>query len=815
MFGGLLSGAASWNLDQQPSLPSLRFDRLLAFSPVLCSCGHSRKPFNVGQSAQSWDMTASELPANGMTQTASSPYKLLLATFFAAILMSAALLFAVQPMFTKMVLPRLGGAAAVWSVAMVFFQATLLAGYAYAHLLTRFAPGRASVLIHLAVLLIACSALPLHIASGWGQPPSRGEAFWLLGLFAASIGLPFFALAANGPLMQAWFVRTDHPSARDPYFLFAASNIGSFLALISYPILVEPLLRLGEQTWLWTVGYYVLILLIAACGVLLLRSANLSPAAATAGSEETAPPTWRDRLAFVGLAAVPSGLLLAVTLHISTDAAAVPLFWVVPLAIYLLTFVITFQSQPVVPHWLVIKAFPFVIVALAVLMIISPFSTIVGIAPVHLSAFFVIALLCHGELARRRPAPQFLTAFYMWISAGGMIGGIAVGLMAPQAFNWVAEYPLLIALSVLCMPGLALPTKGNGQYLLFGVLAMAAAQLTVLMSSGVKLDDNLITLSIGALLGLTVVFWQAPLAFAAIIAFVLVLGHYQYNDAINNFVVRNFFGVLAAAETPNGRFRILWHGGIGQGAQRIRDRDGNPVTGRPEMISEFQAGAGIAQIFDAVRARAGGPISYAVVGLGTGSLTCQARPEDDAIYYELDRDVIRIARNPKLFNFVSECRPKIPIVQGDARLTIANALDASYDLIFVDAFIGGAIPIHLLTSEAMAVYLRKLKPNGIVAIHVSNYHLELATVVAGVAHANGAITRLYDGGDVQEDASEQKWVPIVAAVAGKDEDFGALANSRFWPVLPADPAQRVWTDDYSNVLGALLRRLRQRSESLP
>src|SRR5437868_863374 len=319
-------------------------------------------------------MIASELPAKGMTQAASAPYNLLLAAFFAAILMSAALLFAVQPMFTKMVLPRLGGAAAVWSVAMVFFQATQLAGYAYAHLLTRFVPGRASVLIHLALLLIACSALPLHLAGGWDQPPSRGEAFWLLGLFAASIGLPFFALAANGPLMQAWFVRTDHPSARDPYFLFAASNIGSFLALISYPILVEPLLRLGEQTWLWTVGYYVLILLIAACGVLLLRSDNLSPAA----RQKTAPPTWRDRLAFVGLAAVPSGLLLAVTLHISTDAAAVPLFWVVPLAIYLLTFVITFQSQPVVPHRLVVRVFPVVIVGMVVLIIINPFSTIIG-----------------------------------------------------------------------------------------------------------------------------------------------------------------------------------------------------------------------------------------------------------------------------------------------------------------------------------------------------------------------------------------------------------------------------------------------------
>jgi len=757
-------------------------------------------------------MIASKLPANGMTQTVSSPYKLLLAAFFAAILMSAALLFAVQPMFTKMVLPRLGGASAVWSVAMVFFQATLLAGYAYAHVLTRLAPGRGSVLIHLAVLLIACFALPLHLASGWGQPPSRAEAFWLLGLFATSIGLPFFALAANGPLVQAWFVRTDHPSARDPYFLFAASNLGSFLALISYPLVVEPFLRLGEQTWLWTVGFYVLILLIAACGLILLRSPSLSPAAVPACSEETAPPAWRDRLAFVVLAAVPSGLLLAVTLHISTDAAAVPLFWVVPLAIYLLTFVIAFQTRPVVAHSFVVKAFPFVIVALAVLMTISPFSTIVEIVCVHLTAFFVIALLCHGELARRRPAPQYLTTFYMLISAGGMIGGIAVGLIAPHAFNWVAEYPLLIALSVLCMPGLALPTKANGQYLLFGVLAVAATLLAVLMWSGPKLDDNVITLFIGALLGLTVYFWRAQLAFAAIIAFVLVLGHYQYSDAVNNFVVRNFFGVLAAAETTDGRFRLLWHGGIGQGAQRIRDRDGSPVSGRPEMISEFQAGAGIAQTFDAVRASVGGPISYAVIGLGTGSLTCQARPEDGAIYYELDPDVIRIARDPTLFNFVSECRPNISIVQGDARLTIANAPDAIYDLIFVDAFIGAAIPIHLLTREAMAVYLRKLKPNGIVAIHVSNYHLELATVVAGVADANGAITRLYEGGDVRENASEQKWVPIVAAVARKDEDFGALAKSKFWPVLPADPAQRVWTDDYCNVLGALVRRLRQRNE---
>src|SRR4051812_4204206 len=259
-------------------------------------------------------MTTSQ-PSTGAGQTTASPHALLLAVFVAAIFVSAALLFVVQPMFTKMVLPQLGGAAAVWSVAMVFFQTTLLAGYAYAHGLTRFAPGRASILIHLAVMAIACLALPLHIATGWGRPPVQGEALWLLGLFTLSIGLPFFALAANGPLLQAWFVRTDHPAAKDPYFLYAASNVGSFLALLSYPVVVEPLVRLGDQTLFWTVGFYVLILLIAACGVLLLRSPNRLADVTSAGTEEIAAPGWRDIAIWVALAAVPSGLLIAVTAH--------------------------------------------------------------------------------------------------------------------------------------------------------------------------------------------------------------------------------------------------------------------------------------------------------------------------------------------------------------------------------------------------------------------------------------------------------------------------------------------------------------------
>jgi hypothetical protein len=328
---------------------------------------------------------------------------LLLATFIAAIFVSAALLFAVQPMFTKMVLPRLGGAASVWSVAMVFFQTTLLAGYAYAHLLTRLQPGRNSLIIHLVVMAAACFLLPLHIASGWGRPPQVGEAFWLIGLFTVSIGLPFFALSANGPLLQAWFVRTGHKDAKDPYFLYAASNVGSFLALIAYPVAIEPFVPLSDQRWLWTVGYYALIVLVGACGFLMLRSPNREPEATASDSTiEGSTPTWRDTAIWVGLAAVPSGLLIAVTAHISTDVASVPLFWTIPLAIYLLTFVIVFQTKPFIPHWLVLAVQPAFVLFLVIAILMIPIESIVLQIVIHLSVFFVCALMCHGELARRR-----------------------------------------------------------------------------------------------------------------------------------------------------------------------------------------------------------------------------------------------------------------------------------------------------------------------------------------------------------------------------------------------------------------------------
>jgi hypothetical protein len=625
-----------------------------------------------------------------------------------------------------------------------------------------------------------------------------------------SIGLPFFALAANSPLLQAWFARTDHPAARDPYFLYAASNVGSFLALLSYPLVVEPLIRLYDQTWLWSIGFYVLILLIAGSGYLLWRALGQSPVAASAiaraATTETPAPTWRDAAIWVGLTAVPSGLLVAVTAHISTDVAAVPLLWVVPLALYLLTFVIVFSRRTIIPHSVVVAVQPIFILGLVAVIIYEPIKTIVWLIAIHIGVFFVCALVCHGELAQRRPAARHLTAFYMWMSVGGMIGGIAAGLVSPYVFNWIAEYPILISLAVLCRPGLALPQSRAEQVIFFGALAIAVLALILFRAFELEIDTDVYNWVVAGLLIVTVLFWRDPLPFAAIIAFVL-LGNHFIVEASSSRTVRSFFGVHKIQETSDGRFRLLSHGTTLHGGQRIRDVDGNPVTGRPEPILYYYDGSAMAQILDAARARTK-PIRYAVIGLGTGTLACRAQPGDTVHYYEIDPAIIRISTNPANFSFLTECGP-VPITLGDARLTLEEAPDASYDVIIVDAFSSDAIPIHLLTREAMAIYLKKLVPEGIVALHVSNRHLELASVVAGIAAANGAVSRVNEGTDVAESDVDYIFLGTVVVAARKDESFGPIAKSEHWELQRPDPKQWVWSDDYSNIIGSLIRKMKE------
>ncbi len=403
-----------------------------------------------------------------------------------------------------------------------------------------------------------------------------------------------------------------------------------------------------------------------------------------------------------------------------------------------------------------------------------------------------------ASLRARGRRPRHLTAFYLWMSAGGVIGGIAAGLIAPHVFDWVAEYPILIALAVLCRPGLALPDGRRRRYLLFGGLAAAVLVLIVCALYPIVLGETAFNWTVGALLAASVLFWRAPLPFAAVIAFVLLVNHSIVEQA-GAVSVRSFFGVAKITETADGQFRLLQHGTTLHGGQRIREADGRlAAIDPPELLLYYWDGSAISRDFRRRCGRAStGPIRFAVIGLGAGSLACRAEPDDTVHYYEIDPAIIRIARDPYLFSFLWVCRPDVPIILGDARLTLAEAPDGAYDLIIVDAFSSDAIPIHLLTREAMAIYLKKLSPHGMVVMHVSNRHLELASVVAGIAAANGLIARVSDSSDLDEAANPYKFVATVVAVARSEEDFGALAQARDWALKAPDPSQWVWTDDYS------------------
>ncbi|MEN3286964.1 MAG: hypothetical protein V7634_1264 [Bradyrhizobium sp.] len=743
--------------------------------------------------------------------------RLVLVVYTAAIFVSALLLFSVQPLFTKMVLPRLGGSPAVWSVAMVFFQALLLLGYAYAHLLMQIRNRIVPVVVHLALLVVAILTLPLSIASSWGDPPISGYAVWLLGLFAVSIGLPFFALAANNPLLQAWFVRSGHPSGPDPYFLYASSNIGSFLALLSYPLLVEPIFRLRTQNLIWTGGYGVLILLIAGCGVLLLRSPALAMADAQTEATTAPAPSWLLRARWIFLAAVPSGLLIAVTAHISTDVAAAPLLWVLPLSLYLLTWVLVFQSRPLLPHKWMMMLQPVAIAGVVLLLVVGGEQNLLLTLGGHQICFFVIAMACHGELARTRPAAKYLTGFYVALSFGGMVGGLFAGLIAPFTFSWIAEYPVLLALAAICRPADGnerLPRLMRWYWIALAIIAIALIAPTQM--SG-KLTDYFqehrvwIAGGVGVLAALLALALNADRwKIFATVAVALVLIRLYPTDDGRVETVRSFFGVHKIVVTPGGQYHVLMHGTTIHGAEKYLNDDGTKVEGRPEPITYYHRDGGIGQAIAAIRERKqasqGAPLKVAVIGVGAGTLTCAGEPGESWKFFEIDQTMVDTARDPKYFSYIQHCAPDVKPVIGDARLTFAKEPDGLYDLIIVDAYSSDAIPIHLATEEAMAIYKAKLAPQGAVVMHVSNRHLDLESVVVGIADANDLKSWVYNEDSGRD--GEYIFATDVVVSAREDADVGKLASSDKWTETEPTEGERVWTDDYSNILGAVYRRLR-------
>jgi hypothetical protein len=742
-------------------------------------------------------MTTLDPPVSVQAAAVPSALRLAPGLYAATLFLSALLLFAVQPMFTKMVLPRLGGAPTVWSVAMVFFQSCLLAGYAYAHVVIRRLPLGLGALGHLGILALAAAALPIGIAQGFDVPPTNGITLWLIALFTLSIGLPFAVLAASAPLLQGWFAATGHAQAKNPYVLYAASNLGSFAALIAYPIVIEPLLTLKQQAEIWSAGYALLALAIALAGLFVTRAPNVF-----IQEQASAPASVRQRLVWMALSAIPAGLVIAVTSYLTTDIAAAPFLWVVPLALYLLTFVAVFRERPWIGHDLVAKAVPILVAPLAVGLFGRDHVFWAAMAAINLMAFVLLALLCHGELYRRRPAPAQLTEFYLWVSAGGVLGGIFAALVSPYVFTRVYEYPILIAAGLLVLPGFwTAAWRGALRDMAPPMFAAAAAvAVWALFDAHLPAAAELpFQVALVALVAFMLIQRRRPARFFGLVALGFVLTA-LWQPGFNRIeTARGFFGVHQVVETADGRHRLLYHGTTLHGAQRIDD------STPPEPLTYYYAGGPIAESIAALRNVSGGLTQVAVVGLGTGSLACHKRDNERWTFFEIDPDVVRIARDPRFFTFLSACAPGVPIVLGDARLTLA-ASSERYDLIVLDAFSSDAIPVHLLTREALAGYLLRLTPGGAVVMHISNRHMELARVVAAEAAGEGLRTYVREDQHPDTDPPDFKMNATVAALARSPSDLGDLPQRPGWREVKPDPRVSAWTDDYSDILGAILRK---------
>jgi spermidine synthase len=721
--------------------------------------------------------------------------------YAATLFVSALLLFAVQPMFTKMVLPRLGGSPSVWSVAMVAFQTFLFAGYAYAHLVARFLKPAQAAVLHLAFLALVALTLPLGIASGFSVPPDDHVMLWLVGLFAFSIGVPFVALSATAPLLQHWFVATGHP--KNPYVLYAASNLGSFCALLAYPLAIEPIFTLRTQTLLWSLGFSLLALGIGAAACLAATGTAFIHAAV-----EGERPPWRQRAAWPLLTAIPAGLCIAVTSFIATDLAAAPFLWVVPLALYLLTFVAVFRDRPWISQALVLRLLPYVLAPLAISVFGSGKTYWFADVLLNLTAFTLIALACHGEAYRLRPAASRLTEFYLWTSFGGVLGGVFAGIAAPHLFNYTYEYPILIVAALVVLPGLF----AGGARRFIGEAApgliASAVVLALWLLIGARLPLSAETPMQVALVGLAaLMLFQAkrPARFAGLVVFAFLLtGLWQPGlGRVKTF--RSFFGVHQVVDTADGTHRLLFHGTTIHGAERIRTEAGQVLPARPEPLTYYYVGGPLSQAVAAARGAQRRLDQVAIVGLGTGSLACQRLEGEHWTFFEIDPEVIRIARDAQNFHFLSACAPREPIVLGDARLTL-SAASQRYDLIVLDAFSSDAIPVHLLTREALGMYVQHLTPHGVIAFHVSNRNMELASVVAAFGKAEGLAA--YDkqddqAGDFTENYRANAEVVVLARNAA---DLGDLPSWRGWRKLDPTPGVAAWTDDYSDILRAILRK---------
>jgi hypothetical protein len=712
--------------------------------------------------------------------------------FIIALFTSALLLFLVQPLFARLVLPLLGGSPAVWTTCMLFFQTMLLAGYAYTHASIRLLGIRRQSAVHAVLVFVPIVLLPFDVTSEAAPSATSVPIPWLLWMMLKSIGVPFFVLATTAPLLQRWFSVTRHRFSADPYVLYAASNAGSLTALLLYPAVIEPFTSLHTQRLAWAAGYLIAAIAVMTCAVTIRRSAV---AEADARPADTSPVALGTRLQWLLLSFVPSGLMLAVTSHISTDIAAVPLLWIVPLALYLCTFVIVFSGRAARLLRAAQRILPLALLPLVV------FLTAHGAAPLwvmlllHLLTFFLLALLCHAALARTRPPAEHLTAFYLWMATGGMLGGLFNTIVAPLTFGGIAEYPILLAAACFALAPAPTFVAAVRQPRILGRPAAAGVMTLAALLLGRRLGLQPIAvlpvLGLAALLVFSVS--RQPIAFALGVTMMLTPGWVSADQAWGDTVFRRrtFFGVYRVTADHERRLLSLFHGTTLHGSQAAG-------TGPPEPLAYYHRGGPIADVFSSRPPRT--LRSVGVVGLGVGSLAAYARPGERWTFYEIDPMVERIARDDRFFTFLETCGSGCRVAIGDGRLSLARSPDR-HDVLVLDAFSSDAIPVHLLTLEAIGLYVSRLSDAGVLAFHISNRHFDLRPVLARAADRQHLIAVVRAEGGLEANPlgyANSMWVTMARTTGA----LGSLNADPRWHRLLTDGLP-TWTDDFSNVWSVL------------
>ena len=724
-----------------------------------------------------------------------------------ALLVSAALLFLLEPMVGKFVLPLLGSAPEVWPTTVLFFQAVLLAGYAFAHITSRL-PARRQALLQLGVIVAAAAVLPIGVPDST-PPESANPIPWLVALLATTAGLPFFALAALGPMLQRWLAGTRRRAARDPYFLFAASNGGSLLGLLAYPLVLEPQLSLGGQGRTWSIGYALAFALVVASAALLW----IHPRERTAPPEEAAPAAaaperidWRRRLLWLTLAAVPSSLMLGTSTYLTRDVSPIPLLWVVPLALYLLTFVVAFSPWTNAERLTVLgrRLLPIAAIVMTYTLMIGAQKPLALLLLLHLGGLAIAGLLCHGRLAAGRPGTDRLTEFYLWVALGGALGGAFNAVLSPLVFPGLVEYPLAIVAACLLRPAPPKKRPDLLEFLLRDPRATRAMDFVVPLLAGGAVGAGLVASGesqalesavAGLACGLALNLSRRPVRFALALGAMLVAA--SIAGAVVDDVLyrdRSFFGISRVVAGDDGALHQLYSGTTLHGAQRVGARPPKPLGYYGPSSPSGQA---FAQLPAATTRK------VAAVGLGTGSLACLQRPGTQLTYYEIDPAVVRIARDPRFFTFLRDCPVRPKIVTGDGRRSLEREPKGSFSLVAVDAFNSDAIPLHLITREAIELYLSRIARGGSLLFHLTNRYLRLEPVLGNIAAELDLVCRIRTqvptGAEQERGYQKSTW----ALLTRRPEDLGAIRLDRRWTPCATDPDAQTWTDDYSNPLAVV------------